>query len=106
METKHFSFKTLDESGTGQAVIARLGVIDRDGDVMVPGVIGEQTVAVVPNHNADGAPLGKAFVSEIGDEAIAQVGILILYCRFRSFFHIMSPFAASKQKKWPIVPSQ
>jgi phage head maturation protease len=72
MDTKNFSLKALDEEGTGQAVIARLGVIDRDGDVIVKGAFGTQHVAVVPSHDATVAPLGKAVVSEKGDQAVAD----------------------------------
>lgn len=72
MESKSFSLKAIDDKGSGSAVIATLGVIDRDGDVILPGAFSEQTVVVLPAHDSRSVPLGKAVVSELGNEAIAR----------------------------------
>ena len=68
--------KSLDDEGTGSAHIATLNVIDHDGDVILPGAFlrdgNPQTVAVVPAHDANVVPLGKATVRELGDAAVAD----------------------------------
>ncbi len=75
METKSFRLKEFDDEGVGSAVIATLGVLDRDGDVILPGAFGVQHVAVVPAHDASVVPLGKAVISERGNEAIAEFNL-------------------------------
>ncbi len=67
--------KALDEEGRGVAIIATLGVIDKDGDVTLPGAFGEQTVKMVPAHDWKHVPLGKATIKEVGDEAVAEFGL-------------------------------
>jgi len=66
------ALKQLNEQGEGIAVIATLGVIDRDGDLTEPGAFGEQTVPVVYAHDWGGRPpIGKAVVREERHEAVA-----------------------------------
>lgn len=64
--------KQLNEKGEGSAVIATLNVVDRDTDVTLPGAFGEQTVPIVPAHDWQAAPLGKARVREQGSEVVAE----------------------------------
>src|SRR3990167_8988336 len=73
MEKKIFtaSVKELNEKGEGLAVIATLNVIDLDGDMTLPGAFGEQVVPMVPAHDWQEAPIGKARLREVGDEAQA-----------------------------------
>jgi hypothetical protein len=59
----------FDEAkGTVEAVIATLGVIDKDGDVTLPGFFGEQEVAVAWAHDRSQL-IGKGRIYEDGDEA-------------------------------------
>lgn len=67
--------KALDADGKGLAVIATLGVIDKDGDVILAGAFGEQTVKVVPAHDWMHVPLGKAVIRESGNEAVAEFAL-------------------------------
>ncbi len=67
--------KAMDDVGRGLAVIATMNVIDKDGDVTLPGAFGEQTVKVVPTHDWSHVPLGKATLKEQGDEVIAEFGL-------------------------------
>ena len=62
-------------AGQGKAtvVIATLGVKDRDGDVLLKGVFGEQVVSVVPAHDWKSPAIGKARIRESGNEAIADI---------------------------------
>lgn len=59
--------------GSGQIVFATMNVIDKDGDVTLPGAFGRQKAAIVPAHNWGSVPLGHAEVSEVGDEAHAAL---------------------------------
>ena len=52
--------KQLENPGEGLAIISTFNVIDSDGDVVVPGAFGEQTVQMIPTHNWNEAPIGKA----------------------------------------------
>ena len=72
MEIKHGSLKKLTEDGEGIAVISTLNVIDSDNDVVVPGAFGKQVSPMVPAHDWHEAPIGKASISEVGDEALAH----------------------------------
>lgn len=66
--------KVIDESkGEIQAVFSTLKVIDKDGDVTLPGAFGEQKVRISAyNHRswADELPIGKGSIIESGDEAV------------------------------------
>lgn len=64
--------KTLDENGAGVAVIATLNIKDKDNDVTLAGAFGEQIVAVVPAHDWQEAPIGKAKIHEHENEALAD----------------------------------
>lgn len=71
-------YKTIDagikqagEDGSFEAVIATLGVVDRDGDIVEPGAFGDATVHVLPAHDSGSVPLGKAQIVERGNLAIA-----------------------------------
>ena len=72
MDRKTTHIKSLGDAGAGVAVFATLGVLDRDGDVTMPGAFGEQTVKILPAHDWSHVPLGKARIYENGNEAIAE----------------------------------
>ena len=63
--------KQAGDDGSFEAVIATLGVVDSDGDIVEPGAFGGATVSVLPAHQAQHVPLGKARIEERGDQAIA-----------------------------------
>jgi len=64
--------KALNEQGQGTAVIATLNVVDKDGDVTMPGAFGQQDVKMVPAHDWSHVPIGKAKVREEGDNVLAD----------------------------------
>lgn len=64
--------KALDDKGDGLAVIATLNVIDKDGDVTIPGAFGEQTAPMVPAHDWSATPIGKARIFEKEDQVLAE----------------------------------
>lgn len=73
LERKRFraEVKAASDAGDFEAVIATLGVIDHDGDMIAPGVFGGAVVSVVPNHDHSSIPLGKARIEERGNLAVA-----------------------------------
>jgi hypothetical protein len=70
---KTIEIKELKDSGVIRAVIATLNVIDKDGDVTLPGAFGEQEVVVVPAHDWSHIPIGKGVIREEGNQAIAEI---------------------------------
>lgn len=55
--------KQLEETGSGTAQIATIGVKDHDGDIMLPGAFTEgQTITIQPSHNWMHVPLGKGTI--------------------------------------------
>jgi hypothetical protein len=75
--TEYKAFIPLSFKSTGQGsatfVIAHTGVLDLDGDILVPGAIGQQVATVLPAHNWNSLPLGKARISEQGNQVVADV---------------------------------
>lgn len=72
METKAFVELKRADSCSFEAVIAEIaGEPDRDGDVLEPGSLDGQTVAVLVGHDHGSVSLGKARIEERGGQAIA-----------------------------------
>ena len=62
--------------GKVMATLAKLGVRDRDGDVLRKGLVGgHQLVAIKPQHKWDHVNLGVADVYEKGDTMEARHGV-------------------------------
>jgi hypothetical protein len=75
---KSLTIEKMDEAGTGLARIATLSAVDHDGDTYEPGAFswkdgGGQWVQILPAHDRRAMPLGKAWVYEDGDQALAQL---------------------------------
>lgn len=69
---KKFQVKAIDETkGEVTAVIATLNVKDHDGDVTIAGAFGSQEAVIVPAHDWDSVPLGRASISEEGGDVVA-----------------------------------
>lgn len=71
MEHKQATFRKAAGGGEFEAVIATLGVVDSDGDTILPGALAGQTVSILPAHDNRSVPLGKARIEERGNEAVA-----------------------------------
>jgi hypothetical protein len=78
-ETKRTGAITIDSVGTASVVLARLGVCDRDGDLLDPGCLANPG-DVVPlsewNHSVvreRATPAGVAVVREKGNQLVADV---------------------------------
>lgn len=65
------TIKAAGEGGSFEAVIATFGKVDRDGDIVERGAFNNATVSVLPSHDANHVPLGKARIEERGDQAVA-----------------------------------
>jgi len=74
MERKNYvpQFKAVDVDGSASWVMATLNEIDHDRDVALKGFFGRQTFSIVPAHQHEHVPLGKADVREVGNEAIVR----------------------------------
>ena len=78
MFTKNLTITAMDETGLGLARIAQLSAIDSDGDTYQPGAFswmdgGGQWCAIIPAHDRRAMPLGKAWLYEEGDWALAKL---------------------------------
>lgn len=60
-----------DDAGTVSAVFATLNVVDKDGDVTLPGFFGAQDVAIAWAHDRTQL-VGKGSISETGDNAVLE----------------------------------
>lgn len=75
-EIKQFHLKdfTIADAGQVKAVFATLGVVDHDGDIILPGsIVNGQTVRMSAyNHASWGGalPVGKGTIVEIGNELV------------------------------------
>lgn len=80
MQTKTVTGKSIElkqeEEGQFSAVFATLNVIDKDGDVIVPGAIrdGQKVRISAYNHSSWGhaLPVGKGVVTEQGEELVVD----------------------------------
>lgn len=63
--------KQVDDAGTFEAVIATLGVIDHDGDIVERGALAGKTAMIVPAHQQHTIPLGKVRIEERGNDVVA-----------------------------------
>ena len=82
----HAEVKQIKESGEFEAVIATLGVIDHDGDIIESGAFNSGPVSIQPAHYRNSLPLGKAYIEERGDKAVA-VGKINLETKAGKDFH-------------------
>lgn len=73
MMRKNIEIKKVSEKGLVEAVIATMNVIDKDGDITLPGFFGEQHTVMLPTHDWRSVPLGKATIREEKDKAIASI---------------------------------
>ena len=69
-----FEFKEVSDEGSFEAVIATLGSVDSDGDVVEKGAFkGTAPVPILPSHDSSHVPIGKVFqITEKGNEVIAK----------------------------------
>lgn len=77
-EIKSLTIEKMDGEGRGLARIADMTAIDSDGDTYAPGAFswksgGEQWVPILPAHQRQAMPLGKARVFEDGNFAYADL---------------------------------
>lgn len=77
MRIKALTIESVDEAGSGLARIAQLSAVDSDGDTYAPGAFawkegGGQWVSMLPAHDRRAMPLGKAWLYEDADWALAR----------------------------------
>lgn len=59
--------------GTAEIVFATLDVVDKDGDITLPGAFGRQTAKISPAHDWTAPGMGKAEIFERENEAVARL---------------------------------
>lgn len=77
MQFKSVTIEKMDEAGKGRARIAQLSAVDSDGDTYAKGAFswkqgGGQWVMMIPAHDKQAMPFGKAWLHEEGDWAVAD----------------------------------
>ncbi|WP_346915060.1 HK97 family phage prohead protease [uncultured Roseibium sp.] len=77
-ETKSLTIEKMDGEGQGLARIVDLSAVDSDGDTYLPGAFswkngGEQWVPILPAHQRQAMPLGKARIFEDGNFVYADL---------------------------------
>ena len=88
----HGGVKILDEhKGEVECVFATLNVVDKDGDVTVPGAFKEGQIVAISQHGHtiwDGtAPVGKGTIRTTGNEAIFSGQFFMDMAAARDTFH-------------------
>ncbi len=84
-----------EDKGVVVAMFAQMGVVDRGGDVILPGAFGEQDVVVSAfNHSSSrfmggDLPVGKGKIFEKGDEAIAELQFFLNTEAGREHFEVI-----------------
>ncbi len=81
-----------DEKGIVTAAFAKLGVMDLDGDITLPGAFGTQKVGVSAyGHNSwSGAlPIGRGTISEKDGEAVAELKLFMTTENGRDHFEVI-----------------
>ncbi len=78
MQIKSMTITEMDEAGKGLARLARMTEVDSDGDTYERGAFswkagGHQWAMMVPGHNRQAIPFGKARIYEEGDDALAEL---------------------------------
>lgn len=70
---KAATIKEVTEKGLVLAVFSTLNVIDKDGDITLPGFFGQQATVMLPVHNWGHVPIGKGTIRESGDQGLAEL---------------------------------
>ena len=73
MLRKGIQIKDVLDSGMVLACFSTMGVIDKDGDLTLPGFIGKQNVTMLPAHDWKHVPIGKGVTREAGDQVLADL---------------------------------
>ncbi len=81
-----------DEKGIVTAAFAKLGVMDLDGDITLPGAFGSQKVGVSAyGHNSwmGELPIGRGTISEKDGEAVAELKLFMSTQNGRDHFEVI-----------------
>lgn len=116
-ETKTLTaqIKQTGEAGEFEAVIATLNVVDKDGDIVMPGCLDGKTLNILPAHDSRHVALGKSTIEERqnGDalEAVA-VGKFNMDIQAAREWHSALKFDMDKENgpslqefSWDLIPT-
>lgn len=94
LETKSFGAFEIKDADAGEvtAIVATLGVVDRDGDVLLPGSFPESASVKMSGYGHDvildgAAPVGKGTITVEGDKAIFRGKFFLSTARGRESFN-------------------
>lgn len=100
-ETKTFgAFEIKDaEAGEVTAIVATLGVVDKDGDVLLPGSFPSSAAVKMSGYSHDvvldgAAPVGKGTISVDGDKAVFRGKFFLSTQRGRESFNMVKELGA------------
>ncbi|MGH9380861.1 MAG: HK97 family phage prohead protease [Thermoanaerobaculia bacterium] len=107
MATKRLAGGAVKQQGCEfEAVIATIGVVDSDGDVIEPGAFaGAGAVPVLWGHDSGVIPIGKVRIEERGDLVVA-VGSLIDDEACSWLRHDLATPPAAQQWSWGFFPAK
>ena len=95
------------DKGEVEAVVATLNVIDKDGDVILPGFIGTQNVAILRSHQWATWPVGKGVITdEDGKEAKFSGRINLDVEEGRTAFDVLKFQAELQEWSWGFSPKK
>lgn len=104
LETKSFGALEIKDAEHGEvaAVVATLGVVDKDGDVFLPDLVLEESTVKLSGYNHDvaldgAAPVGKGTLSIKGDKVVFQGKFFMSTTRGRESFYSVKELGADSE---------
>jgi len=101
LETKSFGALEIKDAVQGEvtAIVATLSVVDKDGDVLLPGAFPPSSAVKMSAYGHDvvldgAAPVGKGTISVQGDKAVFQGRFFMSTERGREAFHMVKELGA------------
>lgn len=98
------------EQGLVEAVIARTGIVDRDGDVFLKGAFGTKNVRVSAyNHRSwpqrgGLPPVGRGTIREQGDEVVAEMKFFLGTAEGRDAFEVVKEMGDLQEWSYGFMP--
>lgn len=98
------------ERGEVEAVVARTNVMDRDGDVFLPGAFGTRNVRVSAyNHRSwpqrgGLPPVGRGSISERGNEVVAEMKFFMSTAEGRDAFEVVKEMGELQEWSFGWLP--
>jgi hypothetical protein len=99
------------EAGTVRAVVARVGITDKEGDLFLAGAFGEQVVRVSsfghrswPSRGGE-PPVGRGTIREQGDSVLADMKFFVGTTAGREHFELVRELGDLQEWSYGFLPS-